>query len=102
MEYGGSWDLSYVGIPYHLDCSRSISIYRNDDISGRAMFPLRKDYELIRAIRNVRPYGPVRILVNPAGLVLTKVSSDTHPQSEDDWQPIFVGSINPNLWFEEE
>jgi hypothetical protein len=102
LENGDPWELPYVGIPYHLHRRGNIYFYRHDESGGRTMYPPRQDHELIRAIRNVRPYGPVRILVNPAGLVLTKVPSGAHPQSEDDWQPVFVGSINPNLWFEEE
>jgi hypothetical protein len=102
MESGDPWERPYVGVPYNLHRRGNIYFYRHDESGGRVIYPPRQDYELIRAIRNVRPYGPVRILVNPAGLVLTKVPSDAHPQSEDDWQPVFVGSINPNLWFEEE
>lgn len=102
LENGDPWKLPYVGIPYHLHRRGDIYFYQQDESGGRVVYPPRQDYELIRAIRDVRPYGPVRILVNPAGLVLTKVPSGAHPQSEDDWQPVFVGSINPSLWFDEE
>lgn len=102
LENGDPWKLPYIGIPYHLHRAGHIYFYKQDESGGRSIYPPQQDYELIRAIRNVRPYGPVRILVNPAGLVLTKVPSGIHPQSEDCWQPVFVGSINPNLWFEEE
>ena len=101
LENGDPWNLPYIGIPYHLHRAGYIYFYRQDESGGRIIYPPQQDQELIRAIRNVRPYGPVRILVNPAGLVLTKVPSRIHQQSED-WQPVFVGSINPNLWFEEE
>lgn len=102
LKSGDPWGLPYVGVPYHLHRRGNIYFYRHDESGGRVVSPPRQDYGLIRAIRNVRPYGPVCILVNPAGLVLTKVPSGAYPQSEDDWQSVFVGSINPNLWFEEE
>lgn len=103
LENGEPWQGPYVGIPYHLHRNDKIYFYSHDERGGRSIYPPLQDYQLIRAIRNVRPYGPVRILVNPAGLVLTKAPSGGRQQQfEDSWQPVFVGSINPNLWFEEE
>jgi hypothetical protein len=100
LKNGNPWKRPYVGIPYHLHRDGSIYFYQQNDSGGRSIFPPQQDPELIDAIRRVRPYGPVRILVNPAGLVLTKVPNGN--QSEESWQPTFVGSINPSLWFEEE
>jgi hypothetical protein len=102
LENGDPWKLPYIGIPYNLDRRGTIYFYRQDDSGGRATYPPTQDHALIRAIRNVRPHGPVRIVVNPAGLVLTKVPVETRWQSEECWQALFVGSINRNLWFEEE
>jgi len=102
LENGDPWKLPYIGIPYHLHRRGNIYFYQNDESGGRSIFPPQQDSQLIRAIRNVRPYGPVRFLVNPAGLVLTKIPSNIHRRSEDHWEPVFVGSINPNLWFKEE
>ena len=102
LENGDPWKLPYIGIPYHLHRTGNIYFYQYGESGGRSIYPPRQDHKLIRAIRNIRPSGPVCILVNPAGLVLTKVPSGICPQSEDSWQPVFVGSINRNLWFEEE
>lgn len=102
LKNGDPWKLPYIGIPYHLHRGGRIYFYQHDWSGGRSIYPPQQDFELIRAIRNVRRYGPVRILVTPGGLVLTKLPSGIRPQSEDCWQPVFVGSINPNLWFEEE
>lgn len=102
LENGDHWKLPYIGIPYHLHRSGNIYFYQHDTDGSRSIYPPEQDHDLINAIRNVRPYGPVRILVNPAGLVLTKVPFGIRKLSEDPWQPVFVGSINPNLWFEEE
>lgn len=102
FENGDAWTLPYVGIPYHLHRSGRIYFYHHDDRGARSVYPPQQDFALIRAIRKVRPYGPVRILVTPGGLVLTKVPSGIHPQTGFRWQPVFVGSINLNRWFEEE
>lgn len=99
---GDPWKWPYVGMPYHLHRNGSIYFYQHDESGGRSIYPLRQDYDLIRAIRNVRPRGPVRILVTHAGIVLTKAPFEHHEESEESWQPVYVGSINPNLWFEKE
>jgi hypothetical protein len=102
LKNGDPWKLPYIGIPYHLHRRGRIYFYQQDETGGHCIYPPRQDLEWVRAIRNVRPYGPVRILVTPGGLVLTKIPSGLCTQSEDSWQPVFVGSINPSLWFEEE
>jgi hypothetical protein len=102
LQSGDPWNRPYIGMQYHLHRNGKIYFYQQDEFGGRSIYPPQQDHDLIRAIRSVRPYGPVRLLVNPAGLVLTKVPLGSHTQSEDRWQPVFVDSINPNLWFEEE
>jgi hypothetical protein len=101
-ENGDSWNLPYVGIPYHLHRNGRIYFYQYDEQGGRSIHPPKQDLALIRAIRNLRPHGPVRILVTPGGLVLTKLPSGASPLPEESWQPVFVGRVNFNLWFEEE
>jgi hypothetical protein len=101
-ENGDSWNLPYVGIPYHLHRNGRIYFYQYDEQGGRSIHPPNQDLELIRRVRNLRPYGPVRILVTPGGLVLTKVPSGTRALSEENWQPVFVGRVNFKLWFDEE
>lgn len=102
LENGDPWKLPYVGIPYHLHRSGGIYFYQQDEAGGRSIYPPQQDFELIHAIRRLRPYGPVRILVTPGGLVLTKLPPDSCTVSEDRWEPVFVSAINPNVWFEEE
>jgi hypothetical protein len=102
LENGDPWKLPYVGIPYHLHRGGRIYFYQQDERGGRSIYPPQQDFELIHAIRNLRPYGPVRIVVTPGGLVLTNVPPDSRTLSEDRWQSVFVGAINPNVWFEEE
>ena len=102
LENGDAWRLPYVGIPYHLHRTGRIYFYQQDEQGGRSIYPPQQDSELIQAIRNVRPYGPVRIVVTPGGLVLTKLPTDSRTPSEGRWEPVFVGAINPKVWFEEE
>ena len=99
---GDPWNLPYVGVPYHLHRNGRIYFYQYDDEGGHSVHPPKQDPDLIRAIRRLRPYGPVRILVTPGGLVLTKVPSGAQTLSEESWLPVFVGRINFNFWFEEE
>lgn len=102
LKNGDPWELPYVGIPYHLHRGGRIYFYQQDESGGKSIYPPQQDSDLIRAIRRLRPYGPVRILVTHGGLVLTKLPGNGSTLSEDRWQPAFVGVINPNLWFQEE
>lgn len=102
LENGDPWKLPYIGIPCHLHRAGRIYFYQQDEAGGRSIYPSEQNFELIRAVRNLRPTGPVRIVVTPGGLVLTKMPPDNRRLSEDRWQPVFVGAINPNVWFEEE
>jgi len=102
LENGDPWKLPYIGVQYNLHRSGHIYFYQEDESGAQTLYPPRQDYDLIGAIRNVRPTGAVRILVNPAGLVLTKVPFQTSQQTEGFWQPVYVGCINSNLWFEKE
>ncbi len=102
LAVGDPWPLPYVGIPYNLHVGGHLYFYQIDSSGGRSLFPVRQDTELIKAIRHVRPSGPVRILVNPAGAVLTKAPCVPGRLGDDSWCPIFVGSINPGSWFAKE
>lgn len=103
LRPGDPWKLPYVGMPYHLHRNGNIYFYQQDDVGGRSIYPPKQDAELIRSIRRVRPHGAARIVVTHAGTVLTKVPSGGNRfESEENWQSVYVGSINPNLWFDEE
>lgn len=102
LATGTEWQCPYVGVPYNLHRGSKIYFYQQDKQGGRCIYPPSQDLELIRRIRNLRPYGPVRILVTPGGLVLTKVPPSTRTVVEDHWKPVFVAAINPSLWFREE
>lgn len=100
LQSGDPWKLPYVGVQYNLHRSSKIYFYQVDGDGGRPVFAPNQDTGLIKAIRAIRPKGAVRIIVNPAGLVLTK--QDNGLGSEESWEPVFVGSIVPSLWFHQE
>jgi hypothetical protein len=101
FENGDPWKLPYIGIPYHLHRCGRIYFYQQDEHGGRVIYPPQQDVELIRSIRKLRPMGPVRIVVTPGGLVLTKIPSGFQA-SEDRWEAVFVGVVNFDTWFEKE
>jgi hypothetical protein len=102
LQNGDAWNLPYVGIPYHLHRNGSLYFFQYDGQGGRSVYPSEQDFELIRAIRNLRPYGAVRILITPGGLVLTKVPDGRNAIPEARWRTVFVEKVNFNRWFEEE
>lgn len=102
LQPGDPWKLPYVGVPYNLHRANKIYFYKQDEKGGRTTYPPRQDERLIRVLRTIRPTGAVRFIVNHAGLVLTKDPSASRLVSEDSWQSVYVGSIDPNLWFEKE
>src|SRR6185295_131632 len=92
LRNGDKWTLPYVGVPYNLHRNGSVYFYKEDEDGGRSVHPPRQDPALVRAIRNIRPCGPVRFIVNPAGLVLTRRPVGISA-AEESWQPVFVGSF---------
>lgn len=102
LQPGDPWKLPYVGVQYNLHRSGKIYFYRQDEDGGGMEFPPRQDASLIKAIRSVRPYGAVRVLVNPAGRVLTRRPPAGEAGSEDLWPTVYVGTVTPSLWFTKE
>src|SRR5438876_1189388 len=72
LQPGDPWKLPYIGVPYNLHRGGHVYFYREDESGGTTVLPPRQDPQLIQALRTVRPRGPVRFIVNPAGIVLTK------------------------------
>jgi hypothetical protein len=112
FEQGGRIDLSldaglqsgsrppfpYVGCQYNLSSRHRIYCKgRFDEIE----YCPHEDRRLIQDLRRLRPSGPVRFLVNPAGIVLTK-----HPvgdwAEDQQWECLYVGRIRSDAWFDRE
>jgi hypothetical protein len=94
LRCGDEWKLPYLGLQYQLSAGSEIYFWREDEErSGKEALP-RPDRDLIELLREVRPNGAVRFIVNHYGLVLTK-----KPIGRDQWQAVFVGKINLEKWF---
>ena len=99
LEPGDVWDKPYIGIQYNLTRGSSIYFWGGSE----SQYPSQQDKELISKLRAVRRTGPVRFLVNPYGIVLTKApAGNFDPEREETWQPVYVGRINKNKWFAKE
>jgi len=96
LKCGSAWTLPYVGCQYNLAAGGWV--YTTLDTQEGATYPrLSRDGEyLIQSLRQIRPSGPARFIVNPCGLVLTK------RQDGSQWRPVYVGRLRPGGWFETE
>jgi len=95
---GDSWPLPYIGCQYNLSQNHNI-YYWHSEKKYKELCPIQ-DQELIDRLRCIRRYGPVRFVVNPGGLVLTKRPPLDRPwMMEERWDPVYVGRINYQKWF---
>lgn len=97
IELGDEWKLPYIGIQYQLHAGDRIYFWHEDSEGGYKLEPSVQDMNLIERIRDIRPYGAVRFIVNQHGIVLTK-----KPYQRNRWRPVYVGKINYKKWFEKE
>jgi hypothetical protein len=96
LSCGDVWPYPYVGTPYNLHSGSFIYFWR-----GETEQPPLQDEDLIARLRQIRPWGAVRFIVNPWGLVATKrPPTGAWTRDEQQWQPVFVGPIDPSRWFE--
>lgn len=97
LDCGDEWKRPYLGIQYQLHAGDHFYFWNEAAEGSQKTYPKRQDKELIEKIRELRPNGAVRIIVNQHGIVLTK-----KPVARNLWKPVFVGKINYGLWFEME
>lgn len=104
LSAGDPWPLPYVGMPFHLHRRGKVYHWAEDDMHGGAEYLPRTNHELVAILRNLRGRRPIRFLVNPERVVLTKRPSTggTYSSDEQDWEPIFVGHLDLNQWFTKE
>ena len=102
LKCGDRWIHPYIGIPYNLSKKSKIYFYRKTSEGGKAEYLPAQDQQLIKLLRCIRRYGPVRFIVNPYGVVLTKRPPDADWSQQEEWQSVFVGHINHNYWFPKE
>jgi len=94
-EPGTPWERPYIGMRFNFDTAGSIYFQKDDgDVKLRIRLATTTP-DLVRRFRQVRGGGStIRFVVNLHGAVLTK--------QESDWQPVFVGFIDPASWFPRE
>ncbi len=102
LECGDPWDLPYVGVPYRLSKGDRIYFTHRGPAGDRILRPEAQDRDLIASLRSVRRWGPVRFIVNPFGVVLTKKPPDRRFIDEEAWQAVYVGRIDYDNWFSPE
>jgi hypothetical protein len=92
-DSGDLSSLPYIGSQYNLAAGGWI--YRTLQTKDGRTFPrLEKPCdELIRTLRKIRPYGAVRFIVNPCGIIMTK------RHDGDEWKPVYVGRVRAASWF---
>lgn len=97
LACGDEWKLPYLGLQYQLSAGSEIYFWREEEERSGKEMPPRQDRDLVELLRQIRPNGAARFIVNHYGLVLTK-----KPIGRDQWQAVFVGRINPDKWFRKE
>lgn len=101
LKCGAPWPLPYVGVPYNLSGGDRIYFQDAAPEGERILYPASEDHDLIRALRRIRRWGPVRFIVNPFGVVLTK-RPRRGTDEEAQWEPVYVGRIDFRYWFPKE
>lgn len=102
LKCGDPWPLPYVGIPYNMSGRSQIYFWRQDGSGGQSEYPDAQDTSLVHKLRTIRRSGAVRFVVNPHGIVLTKSPSGPWSATDDRWNPVYVGRVNPECWFARE
>ena len=97
LQPGDDWKLPYLGMPFNLSGRNRIYFQQKNGVESECIYAPVNDQSLIHSLRAVRPYGGVRFIVNPHGIVLTKVN-----EGHADWNPKYVGRINLAHWFAKE
>ncbi len=100
LTLGDAWNLPYLGIPHHLSGRSELYFWNQRQYGGWKVTPPVQDNSLVDALRTLRPQGPVRFVVNPAGLVLTRVQVGNWENPR--WEPRFVGRIDYRRWYAKE
>lgn len=95
---GDRWTYPYIGVVYNLSKYNKIYTLKDYEVKSDVVYPDCQDVDLIKKLREIRPgYQPVRFIVNPYGIVLTKVQEEYN-----QWEPVYVGRINYSKWFDKE
>jgi len=106
FKTGDKWPKPYLGNVYRLSKNDRVYYLDENEDEREVIYPPKQDLSLIEKLRTVRPDGRARFIVNPYGIVLTKVpvlSWDSNINGDEtSWLPVYVGRINYQKWFEKE
>ena len=103
LEVGEDWNRPYVGLKSNLSARNKLYSWNTTGSYSEKESPPVQHYVLIERIRRIRESNGVRIVVNPWGLVLTKKPvAGRWSSDESTWQPVYVGRIRRDKWFEKE
>lgn len=103
LSPGDDWPLPYVGMPFNLSGRSRVYFWREDDEGGRAEYAPNEGGSLVGILRAIRRTGPIRFIVNPAGVVLTKRPPRGEWRGPDEkWDPVYVGRLDLGAWFKKE
>ncbi|MFN4241661.1 MAG: hypothetical protein ACK4PI_00320 [Tepidisphaerales bacterium] len=97
LQCGDPWPWPYVGMPFSLSKNNNVYFTQKSGSDETVLYPPVQDYELIHRLRRLRPSEGCRFIVNPHGVVLTKVEI-----AQGVWRPTYAGRINPARWFVKE
>ncbi|WP_025772064.1 hypothetical protein [Thioalkalivibrio sp. HK1] len=101
LGIGDPWERPYVGFPFNLSARDKVYFNQEDEEGRRSIYPDLQDFTLMLALRSARSSGgPIRFIVNPFGVVLTKRKVQDPP--EERWQPVYVGKVIYGQWFDKE
>ena len=94
---GTRWRGPYVGMPFNLSGDDRIYFKHESDDMIQKIWLDRPNAALVSSLRQVRPAGGLRFIVNPHGAVFTKA-----PDSLGNWSPVFISYIDPSNWYPRE
>lgn len=97
LKPGDRWSHPYIGMKFTLFEDNRIRFKHEVDHGVRWIEMTSHDQDLVDCLREVRPFGVVRFIVNLHGAAFTKVQDD-----DGTWIPVFVGHINRDRWYPRE
>jgi hypothetical protein len=94
LQIGDAWNRPYIGVRYQLSKADELYFWDVGPAGSQKLTPPQQDASLVRALRLIRPYGPVRFLLGPGGVAITK--------APPLWEPHYAGRLDLTTWFPKE
>jgi hypothetical protein len=94
LDVGDPWDRPYVGTQYQLSKYDELYFWDEGVAGAQKLIPPAQDGSLVAQLRRIRPYGAVRFLLAPGGVVITK--------APPLWEARYAGRLSLSTWFPKE